>query len=140
VEASPEGAYRKTAACACGALTVSVTAPPGKVHVCTCLDCQRSSGSAFSYTAFFAEAATSISGEFRAWRRTASSGRWTQSHFCPDCGTSVFCRMEAFPGAVGVAVGCFADPGFDKPATAYWNTRRHLWLVAPADLEAVETQ
>ena len=45
--------YPKTAACACGALKVTVTAPPQMVHACACLDCQRGTGSAFSYSAFF---------------------------------------------------------------------------------------
>ena len=54
-----------------------------------------------------------------------------QQHVLPDGGIS---------GSRRVAVGCFADPGFDKPATAYWTTRRHLWFVAPPDLEVVETQ
>ncbi len=140
MEVRPETAYPKTAACTCGALTVSVTAPPWKVHVCTCLDCQRISGSAFSYTAFFAEASTSIAGEFRAWRRIASSGRWNDSHFCPQCGSSIFIRMEAFPDVVGVAAGCFADPSFETPATVYWTSRRHVWFVAPPGLIAIETQ
>ena len=55
--------YPKTAACACGALRVTVSAPPGNVHICSCLDCQRRSGSAFTYTAFFAENAVSVTGE-----------------------------------------------------------------------------
>ena len=135
-----KSAFSKTAACACGSLTVSVTAPPQRVHVCTCLDCQRMSGSAMSYTAFYAETATAISGAFKAWRRVASSGRWTTSHFCPECGSRVFTRMEAMPGLIGIAVGCFADPGFDKPATAYWTARRHHWFDPPPGFETVDTQ
>jgi hypothetical protein len=135
-----KGTYPKTAACACGALTVSVTAPPQMVHLCTCLDCQRLSGSALTYTAFFAEAAATISGSIKPWRRIAGSSRWNTSHFCPECGSRVFTRMEALPGLVGIAVGCFADPAFDKPATVYWSTRRHHWLAPPAGLNVVETQ
>jgi hypothetical protein len=132
--------FTKTAACACGALSVAVTAEPATVHACTCLDCQRMSGSALSYTAFFAEAATAVAGEFRAWRRIASSGRWNDSHFCPVCGSRVFTRMEALPGLIGIAAGCFADPDFAKPATLFWSSRRHKWLPAPDGVEPIETQ
>jgi hypothetical protein len=132
--------YRKTAACACGALKVSVTAPPQSVHACTCFDCQRRSGSAFSYTAFFPAAAASIAGPFRVFRRIADSGRWNNAHFCPECGTSVVIRMEAFPDMIGVPVGCFADPKFEKPATLYWVTRRHRWFTAPAGLKVNNMQ
>jgi hypothetical protein len=135
-----ETALPKTAACACGALTVSVTAPSQGVHACSCLDCQRRTGSAFSYTAFFPAAAASITGVFRAFRRIASSGRWNDAHFCPECGISVFTRMEALPDAIGIQVGCFADPEFEKPATLYWVTRRHRWLATPADLNIIDTQ
>ena len=138
--AAPNPSYPKTAACACGSLTMSVTSPPQAVHLCTCLDCQRASGSAFSYTAFFPQAATAIAGSYRQRRRIASSGRWNDSHFCPDCGTGVFTVMEAMPGIVGIAVGCFADPDFEKPATLYWTMRRHHWLVPPPGVAVVETQ
>lgn len=138
--AKKHAAYSKTAACACGALKVSVTAQPQKVHACTCLDCQRMSGSCFSYTAFFPESATSVAGAFRAWRRIASSGRWADSHFCVECGSRVFTRLEALPGFVGVAVGCFGDPDFEMPATLYWTTRRHQWLSPPAGVGTFERQ
>jgi len=57
--------YPKTAACACGKLTVTVTAPPQTVHACSCLDCQRGSGSAFSYSAFFPDSAVQVAGAKR---------------------------------------------------------------------------
>ena len=132
--------YPKTAACMCGALTVSVAAPPQRIHACACLDCQRRSGSAFSYTAFFPDSAVSITGEFRSWRRVADSGRWHEAHFCPSCGCTVFIRMKAMPGIVAVPAGCFAEPEFEKPRKLYWSARRHHWLAAPPGVEPVETQ
>jgi hypothetical protein len=132
--------YPKTAACACGALTVSVTAPPQSAHACTCLDCQRRTGSVFSYTAFFPNSAVTIAGPFRVFRRIADSGRWNDAHFCPDCGTTVCVRMEAFSDMIGVPVGCCADPEFERPATLYWAARRHRWFATPADIKAIDTQ
>ena len=132
--------YPKTAACACGALRVTVSAPPGNVHICSCLDCQRRSGSAFTYTAFFAENAVSVTGEHRNWRRQSDGSRYHESSFCPTCGTSVFCRLEALPGIVGLPVGNFADPAFIKPAKHYWTLRRPEWLAAFGELVVVERQ
>ena len=54
--------FPKTAACACGALSVTAAASPAQVHACSCLECQRRSGSAFTYTAFFAAADVSVRG------------------------------------------------------------------------------
>jgi hypothetical protein len=132
--------YPKTAACACGGLTVTVTGPPQMVHACSCLDCQRATGSAFSYSGFFGEDAMRVSGEVRSYRRSSEAGRWQDMDFCPVCGVCVFCRLEALPGLVGVSVGCFADPDFEKPEKLFWASRRHRWLDVPATIEAVETQ
>jgi hypothetical protein len=132
--------YPKTAACACGALTVTVTAPPKKVHACSCLSCQRRSGSAFTYTAFFAEGDVAVSGEWKAWRRGSEAGRFHETNFCPTCGCAVFYRLEALPGVIAVPVGSFADPAFAKPDKLYWTAHRHQWLTPLGDVVWVERQ
>src|SRR4029079_4183835 len=81
-------------------LTVTVTTPPQFVHACSCLECQRGSGSAFSYSAFFAESAARVAGEATRWRRSSEAGRWNESNFCPTCGVTVFTRLEVLPGIV----------------------------------------
>lgn len=132
--------YPKTASCLCGALTVTVSTKPKMTHACACVECQRSTGSAFSYSAFFAEDAVKISGETKSFRRSSEAGRWQELDFCPTCGVSVFGRLEVLPGIIGVAVGCFADPTFEKPGKLFWASRRHHWLELPATVEPVETQ
>jgi hypothetical protein len=132
--------YPKTAACACGQLTVTVTAPPQAVHACACFDCQRGSGSAFSYSAFFAESAVKRTGDSTPWRRSSEAGRWNESNFCPICGVTVFTRLEVLPGIVCVSVGCFNEPDFPAPGKLYWSSRRHHWLDLPEGVELVETQ
>jgi len=139
-EPSQHPDYPKTAACACGALTVSVSAPPISTHACSCLDCQRRSGSVFTYTAFFAETDVLVKGEFRCWRRSSDAGRFHESNFCPTCGNALFYHLEAWPGVVGIPVGNFADPAFDKPATLYWTAQRHKWLATFSAIATVERQ
>jgi len=129
------------AACSCGSLTVTLNAAPQSVHACSCSACQRDSGSAFTYTSFFAESAVvAIEGEHRNWRRTAASGRWIESSFCARCGNTVFRRWEALPGIFGVPVGCFADPTFAAPAKLYFSSQRNRWLIFPAGVELIATQ
>jgi hypothetical protein len=139
-KAPPPARYPKSAACLCGALRVTASVPPQMVHACSCLDCQRQSGSAFSYSAFFVASAVSVEGEFRSWRRTSDSGRWQETDFCATCGGGLVSRLEALPGLVCVPVGCFADPDFQAPGTLYWASKRHRWLDVPACVETVETQ
>jgi hypothetical protein len=130
----------RTASCGCGNLTVTTRGDPCEVHACSCLNCQRESGSAFSYCAVFPDDAVSISGERRVWRRNVDSGRWLESEFCPTCGGAVISRSEHSPGTIGVAVGCYGDPDFPKPEQLVWASRRHRWLDFPDDIERVETE
>jgi hypothetical protein len=135
-----QAGYPKTASCICGNLTVTASAPPKMVHACACLDCQRGTGSAFSCSAFFTADAVQIGGEVRSFRRSSDSGRWQEMDFCPVCGVCVFYRLEALHGLVGVSVGCFADPTFEKPEKLFWASRLHHWMDVPAAVEPVETQ
>lgn len=132
--------YPKIASCACGALTVSTTAPPKFVHGCTCRDCQCRSGSAFSYSAFFRREAVTASGERRIWERRSDSGHMVETHFCPTCGCHVLLQAHSMPDLVGVPVGAFADPDFTAPRRLYWRTRRHGWLDRFAAIETRDTQ
>jgi hypothetical protein len=130
----------RTASCACGSLTATVRGEPASVYACSCLTCQRKSGSAFSYAAMYPEAAATIAGAHTLWRHQGDSGRWLENMFCPACGGTVAFRCEAVPGIVGIPVGAFADPDFTPPQRLYWASRRHHWLPIPLGVEAIPTQ
>lgn len=122
----------KTAQCGCGAFKVTVSGSPEHVYTCSCLNCQRESGSVFTYCAIYPDAAVSTEGEQKTWRRVVpESGRWLESSFCPNCGVTVMFRMEAWPDVSGISVGCFADPTFPQPTNHYWAKRLHPWLSVP---------
>jgi hypothetical protein len=138
--AEPGSSSERTAACACGKLSVTVRGAPADVYLCGCTSCQRRSGSAFTYAALYPEPAVTIAGEHGTWRQPSEAGRLVDSSFCPTCGVSVFFRGEGLPGLVGVRVGCFAEPGFTKPSRLYWASRKHAWLELGDDVPAVDTQ
>jgi hypothetical protein len=130
----------RKASCSCGKLTVTTHGEPLEVSACSCLDCQRRSGSAFTYIASYSDTAVSIAGDRKAWRSQSDSGRWVESNFCPTCGVTVCFLMEAFPETTGVCVGCFADSNFVKPEGLYWASRHHRWLVFPEGIKLLETE
>ncbi|HZP09774.1 GFA family protein [Methyloceanibacter sp.] len=138
--ASQQDEQERVARCACGNLEVTTRGEPIDVYICSCLACQRGTGSAFSYAAIFPESAVSSAGNSRTYRQYGDSGRFIESYFCPTCGTAVLFRAEGFPGAVGVPVGCFADPSFARPAKLYWASRRHHWLDLPESIVLINTQ
>jgi hypothetical protein len=130
----------RIAQCGCGALTATVSGDPVSVYSCSCVKCQRKSGSAFTYAAIFPSAAVTVAGARKTWRNTGDSGRWIENFFCPTCGVAVGFLSEGMPGMTGIAVGCFGDPGFAPPARLYWASRRHRWLALHNDLTLLDTQ
>jgi len=140
-EGEARGEKTRVAACACGALRVTLRGEPARINACSCQQCQKRSGSAFSYTAFFPETAIiAIEGEMRIWRGVAESGRWQDYSFCPVCGVTVFFRVESKPSIIAVAAGGFADQDFPGPPKFYWSSRKHRWLTLPEGIELLETQ
>jgi hypothetical protein len=121
---------KRTARCACGGLKLTVMGEPVRVYACACLECQRATGSAFSYRARFPESAIlNVEGDRRSWRRGSDAGRWIEQTFCLTCGTIVSMTGEAIPGEIVVSVGCFADPDFAPPVKIFWENRRHPYAL-----------
>lgn len=119
----------RTARCGCGGLAITVAGKPRSVYACACVECQRATGTAFSYRAVFVDdAVVSVEGERRTWRRSGDAGRWVEQTFCPSCGALVFMTGEGLPGAVSVSVGGFTDPDFASPATLFRARRKHRWF------------
>lgn len=130
----------RSAQCVCGQLSVAVTGEPSGVYACSCLDCQRASGSAFSYAAIYPRSAMTITGEHTAYRSMGNSGRWTEGHFCPACGTTVFSYTEIQPDDAVIAAGCFADASLPPPSMLFWASRRHAWLKLPDTTKLLDSQ
>jgi hypothetical protein len=136
-----KGEKLRVASCSCGALGVTVRGEPTRVNICGCFQCQRGTGSAFSYTGFFPDAAVvSIEGEYGTWRSYAENGNWQDTSFCPRCGTRVFSRLQSMRGDIAFPAGCFNDSDFPPPTAFYWTSKKHHWLAVPPGIEAFETQ
>jgi hypothetical protein len=120
---------RRTATCSCRAVELVLAGEPRRVYACSCLECQRCTGSAFSYRTIYADSAVvSKKGETRSWRRSGSSGQWLEQTFCAACGSVVFMRAEAMKDALSVSVGCLEDRDFLAPQLLHWPDRKHRWL------------
>jgi hypothetical protein len=122
----------RVAACECGSLILTVTGAPVHVHACTCTKCQRSSGSAFSLSAWFAECRVAISGAYTTFFYTGAEDPTLMAGFCPRCSGGKFFRTgDYLQGCIGISVGSFADPGFPPPDHIHWWPDRPHWLGLP---------
>jgi hypothetical protein len=132
---------QRTATCSCGQLSVTVTGEPQFAAVCSCLECQKATGSVFSYAGYWPRSSVApITGRSTVWRRIADTGRWYDNHFCPVCGSTVFGYAEFDPDVIGVNIGNFADPHYPPPSFAVWNKFKPAWVRLPDHCEASDTQ
>jgi hypothetical protein len=110
---------------------VTVGAEPFSVVACHCLACQRRTGSPFGVGAYFAETQATISGASKTFGRPTESGNSFVTHFCPECGTSLYWYSGKNPGLIGIAVGAFGDASFPAPARSVWEQSMHSWIEIP---------
>ena len=127
--------------CLCGAVRYRVEGEPPRSSVCSCTCCQRRTGSAFGFGAYFnAEQVKILKGKLAAYEhRSDESGRWLRFEFCPACGTQVTWTIEALPGMRAVGVGTLDDPQRIKPNRFGWFRSAHSWLQPPDWVEVVQT-
>jgi len=126
------------ARCHCGAVALSCEGEPAKVSMCCCTDCQRRTGSAFSVAVFFKRDQVASTGETQVFERPSASGFSVAFHFCPRCGSNLFWLPERLPDRIGVAIGAFEAPDFQRPDQAVWTKRRQVWLDLPEGMPCFE--
>jgi hypothetical protein len=120
--------------CACGGVALVVTGKPEWVNACTCLDCQKSTGSVMSWTAFFAASNVTRKGMAKSYRTTTG----VTTNFCTTCGTILWITLEDAPDLIGVGVGLLGDPEFEAPKNIYWTCRKPAWLPLPTGIKAFD--
>jgi len=119
----------RRAECICGQLSATCSGEPIRVSVCHCLNCKRRTGAAFSWTSRWAAADVAVEGRSSAFSLTGDEGSRATFSFCPDCGTTVYYRVDTLPDFIAVPVGGFADPGFPAPRVSVYDPiRRCDWV------------
>ena len=126
---------QRLASCSCGRLTAQVVGEPVRISICHCLNCQRRTGGPFAEQARFRRQDVTPSGVSSTYTITGDEGTNAKFHFCPNCGATVYYEMEAMPDFIAVPVGAFAEPGFPAPNVSVYESRKHGWVVPPADAE-----
>jgi hypothetical protein len=122
------------AQCQCGALSADAEGDHEAVVLCSCLECQARSGSAFGLGVYYKRAQVSLKGEAREYVRVADSGKPFHQFFCPSCATTLYWHSDRDPERIGIAVGAFGDAHFPPPARSVFEERKHAWFALPADM------
>lgn len=124
--------------CLCGAVRYRVSAAPQRNSVCHCTVCQKRTGSAFGFGAYFRDEHVEIlRGVLRTHeRRSDETGRWLRFEFCVECGVTVTWTIEALPGMRAIGVGTLDDPKWIRPERHVWMRSAHDWLAPPEGVPA----
>lgn len=139
-----------TGHCLCGAIKMNVSGDPMAVvglisiypllattnsrvlqGVCHCLDCRKTSGSTFATNWFIPEHQFSLEGVPKTFDTTADSGAIVTSHFCGNCGITMYRSGSGMPGIMFVKAGVFDDPDVlnsFKPQGEIFVSKRAAWL------------
>lgn len=126
--------------CVCGAVRYRVRAAPQAGLVCHCTWCQRRSGSAFSFVAYFNDADVEfLQGRLTRYEhRSDETGRWLRIEFCPTCGTPVTHTTELRPGIRGISAGTLDDPDCFRIDRHIWTRSARGWVAVPGDVDVYE--
>jgi hypothetical protein len=76
--------------------------------MCSCLDCQRATGSGHASVALVSADALTLVGSAKSFDRPSDSGATFTRHFCPDCGTPLYGQSSRAPDMRMIPVGFFA--------------------------------
>lgn len=122
--------------CACGAVRYECAADPFVSYACHCTDCRRRTGSAFGiFVHVPSEAVRLTRGTLKTIMRTADSGNRITSHFCGDCGSTLFIENAARPRARTLVGGCLDDPDAFPLQANIWTSSALAWLPIDPNLE-----
>jgi len=120
----------RKATCCCGKCSIEVEGEPTLNAICHCGSCKKRTGSAFGWSAYFADGQVlRQAGEFKIYAISLPSP--AQRSFCANCGSTLFWKAGILPEHVGIAAGCFADKPLDPPSVTSSNHGQCAWVTLP---------
>ena len=111
---------------------MSVRGPVVSMLMCSCLDCQRATGSGHSSVALVPAAALTLTltlvGSVKSFDRPSDSGAIFTRYFCPECGTPLYGHSSRAPDIRMIGVGFFAGQNdWFEPNQLIFARSRQAW-------------
>jgi hypothetical protein len=116
--------------CLCGALRYELSGTLLYAGLCHCLDCQKSTGSAFAPYLGVNSTEVAISGAFTTYNHPLGGGRVSRRNFCPSCGSTVF-GGDPSSGTLTLYAGTLDDSSRFTPYNQIFTCVRRAWAHVP---------
>ncbi|KAK3640341.1 hypothetical protein LTR56_011939 [Elasticomyces elasticus] len=118
--------------CFCEAVQYKYEGEAQGKALCHCRDCQKITGSTYSTNLIVPGDKFEVTkGSPKSHSKKADSGNEITSHFCGDCGSTMWRDGKTFGGSKVIKVGTLEDPkAFDeaKPAIELFVPERISWV------------
>ncbi|GAB7345835.1 hypothetical protein MBLNU457_4092t1 [Dothideomycetes sp. NU457] len=118
--------------CFCGQCAYEFSGEPAATALCHCRDCQKIGGSTYSTNIIVSGDGFKVTkGNTKTYSKKADSGNTITTHFCPDCGSSMFREGETFGSSKVIKVGTLDSPSaFQdyKPQVELYTPERVSWV------------
>jgi hypothetical protein len=120
----------RKATCCCRKCSIEVEGEPAINAICHCDNCKRRTGSAFGWSAYFAESQVlRKEGDLNIYAIKGANPQ--QRWFCGNCGSTLFWKVGSVPGHTGIAGGCFSELPLGELSVTASNGGRCAWLGLP---------
>lgn len=117
--------------CVCGGVRYTLAASPLLAFACHCHDCQKRSGSAYSFPVIVRAADLAMTGEVEIERLPTRSGRLIDHTLCSRCRCRVVSRAVATPEFLNLKAGTLDDASWVVPIAQTWVESALPWAVIP---------
>jgi hypothetical protein len=127
--------------CHCARVSYEAEVDPKEVSVCHCTDCQMLTGSAYRVSVRAPRAAFRLlSGQPKAYIKTAESGAKRAHSFCADCGTPVYACAVEDPPTYSLRVGCLKQRAELPPRRQIWCRSSLPWAENLSNIPKLDRQ
>jgi hypothetical protein len=111
------------------------------MFMCSCEDCQRSTGAGHAAIVLARPADVAVAGQAQSFARPANSGAVLTRSFCPHCGTPLFAVSSRAPDVLMLPVGLFgaAAAGWYAPNQLIFARSHRDWDLIDPDLPQHQT-
>ncbi len=123
--------------CLCGGVRFRIRGKLGPFGFCHCVECRKSSGSAFTANApVRAKYFELVGGEELTREYESSPGKWRV--FCSRCGSPVWAYLEGEPETRRIRLGTLDGDPERRPLVHVWVSERAPWYEIRDELPRFE--